>query len=206
MYLATPKSITLTWPSARDHDVRRLQVAMDDAALVREVNRFGDLRREPHGLFARQRALAQALTQRRAIDVFHRDKRTLGVLAHLVDLADERVIESRRGLGFVQQSLSGAGVSDLGGGEELQCHLGGRGRGHAQETPRPCRLRRCGRGSGNGRPKCRSSPRAERKTAMLSAGCHERKVGRCVFLSRWRELLAIQRQHLHEPVRGCHLG
>ena len=41
-----------------DHDVGRLQVAMDDAALVREVNRFGDLRRESHGLFARQRALA----------------------------------------------------------------------------------------------------------------------------------------------------
>ena len=61
------------------------------------------------------------MTQRRAIDVFHGDKRTLGVLAHLVDLADERVIESRCGLGFIQQSLSGAGISDLGGGEELQC-------------------------------------------------------------------------------------
>lgn len=84
-----------------DHHIGWLQIAMDDAALVREVKRFGDLGREPHGLFTCQRALAQTIAQRRAVDVFHRDKRTRRVLVHFVDLADERVIESRCGLGFL---------------------------------------------------------------------------------------------------------
>ena len=41
--LARPKSSTLTRPSRGDLDVGRLQIAMDDAALVRGVERVGNL-------------------------------------------------------------------------------------------------------------------------------------------------------------------
>ena len=41
---AMPKSRTFTRPSAVDHDVRELQVAMDDALLVRDRQRLGQRR------------------------------------------------------------------------------------------------------------------------------------------------------------------
>ena len=40
---ARPKSSTFTVPSAAHLDVRRLQIAMDDALLVRRFERLGDL-------------------------------------------------------------------------------------------------------------------------------------------------------------------
>ena len=41
--LARPKSSTLTVPSRADFDVGRLQIAMDDALVVRGFERVGDL-------------------------------------------------------------------------------------------------------------------------------------------------------------------
>ena len=44
--LAMPKSVILAGAVRRDHDVRRLDVAMDDALLVRVVERRGGLRQD----------------------------------------------------------------------------------------------------------------------------------------------------------------
>ena len=44
--LARPKSRTFTTPRGRDRNVRRLQIAMDDALRVRGVERAGDLPRD----------------------------------------------------------------------------------------------------------------------------------------------------------------
>ena len=41
--LARPKSSTFAWPRRGDEDVRRLDVAMDDALRMRGVERVGDL-------------------------------------------------------------------------------------------------------------------------------------------------------------------
>ena len=41
--LASPKSRIFTWPGRLDHDVRALQIAMDDAAFVRARDAGGDL-------------------------------------------------------------------------------------------------------------------------------------------------------------------
>ena len=43
---ARPKSSTFTVPSARDLDVRGLEIAVDDALLVRRLERLGDLPRD----------------------------------------------------------------------------------------------------------------------------------------------------------------
>ena len=40
---ASPKSSTLTTPSARSLDIGRLQIAMDDPSLVRGLESLGDL-------------------------------------------------------------------------------------------------------------------------------------------------------------------
>ena len=44
---AIPQSITMTSPNAPDHDVLRLQVAMDEALRVRERDRLADALEEP---------------------------------------------------------------------------------------------------------------------------------------------------------------
>ena len=54
---ARPKSSTLTVPSGAHLDVRRLQIAMDDALLVRRFERLGDLPRDRQRFVERHRAL-----------------------------------------------------------------------------------------------------------------------------------------------------
>ena len=47
-------------PRSREHDVARLQIAVDDAGAVRAVERVGDLGAEPQHLGGGQRAPARA--------------------------------------------------------------------------------------------------------------------------------------------------
>ena len=56
--LASPKSSTLTVPSGRDLDVRGLQIAMDDAPLMRRLERIRNLPRDGQRLLERDRAAA----------------------------------------------------------------------------------------------------------------------------------------------------
>ena len=65
---ARPKSSTFTIPSARDLDVRRLQVPMDDAALVRGVQRLGELSRDRERFAHRNRAWCDPIRQREPLD------------------------------------------------------------------------------------------------------------------------------------------
>ena len=57
---ASPKSSTFTVPSVANLDVRRLQVAMDDALLVRRFERLGDLLRDRQRLVERNRRPARS--------------------------------------------------------------------------------------------------------------------------------------------------
>ena len=54
--LARPKSSTFTVPSGAHLDVRGLEVAVDDALLVRGLERLGDLARDRQRLVERQSA------------------------------------------------------------------------------------------------------------------------------------------------------
>ena len=62
-------------------------------------------------------------SQAPALDVSHRDPGDALVLAEVVDGADPRVIESRRGLGLPQEPLARVLVDAESGGEELQRDL-----------------------------------------------------------------------------------
>ena len=54
-----------------DLDVARLEIAMDDALLVRGVERVGDLPRDAERLVERSAALPDPLGQRRPLDQLH---------------------------------------------------------------------------------------------------------------------------------------
>jgi hypothetical protein len=60
-------------PGARDHDVFRFQIAMDDAGGVRFSQAVGDLRRQIEEAFERHRAAPDFLAQRLAVDQFRDD-------------------------------------------------------------------------------------------------------------------------------------
>ena len=68
---ARPKSSTLTVPSGGQLDVRRLRVAMNDALLVRRVERLGNLTRERKRLVDRNRPRLDSVRQRGPLDEFH---------------------------------------------------------------------------------------------------------------------------------------
>ena len=71
---AIPKSVTLTRPVVVDQHVVRLDVAVHDAALVREARRAQDLQHDVDRRLGRRRAaLADDVLERPALDVLHRD-------------------------------------------------------------------------------------------------------------------------------------
>ena len=84
---------------------------MDDAAPVRDRKGLGDLRPQRQRVSHGHGSAAQHGRQRFAFDVLHHDERAAVVgLAHLVHVADVRVIERRRCLGLAQQVPAGVVV------------------------------------------------------------------------------------------------
>jgi hypothetical protein len=86
-------------PALGQHHVPRLDVAVHDAVLVGVGERLGHLLRDRQRLLGCERPLAQALGERPAPHVLHRDVRRLRParirLAHVVDHGDVRVRERR---------------------------------------------------------------------------------------------------------------
>jgi hypothetical protein len=66
--LANPKIQHFDRPIGSQLDIRRLQIAVDDSQVVRDLKRFGDLRRDRQRFFDRNRALRDAIGERRTID------------------------------------------------------------------------------------------------------------------------------------------
>ena len=82
-----------------------LDVAMDDAGLVRVVEAIADLRHQIEARVERERRLV--LDQRREIDAveqFHDDGEIAVRLVELVDGDDVRMIEAGRGAGFLREA------------------------------------------------------------------------------------------------------
>ena len=58
----------------RDLDVGRLQVAVNDALLVRRFERFGDLMREPDGRIEWEGTSGQPIGKRLTLDQLHHER------------------------------------------------------------------------------------------------------------------------------------
>ena len=85
-------------PTLGDEDIRRLDVAMDNAFCTGRVECIGDLDAEAENQFRIHRAIADAVLQRHAVQILHRNERSPLLVINLVNRADIRVVQRRRGL------------------------------------------------------------------------------------------------------------
>ena len=107
----------------RDENVRRLDIAMHDAPGMRRVERIGDLRAPIEQQIDGKRPPAEAFPKRLPLDQFHHQKRPAFVLAHVVDRADARMIESRGRARFALEAFERGRIPHEVLRQEFQRHL-----------------------------------------------------------------------------------
>ena len=119
--LATPKSATLTRSVAVEEQVRRLDVAVDDPARVRRVERRRRLLEPVERASERLRAVAhEPVGERAAGEVLHHDVRAAVVLADVEDRHRARCVrEPRRGERLAREARSDRLVVGVAVGEHL---------------------------------------------------------------------------------------
>ena len=113
-------------PLLSEHDVLGLQIAVDETARVRDLERFRNLGRNAKDFERAHSPGAQALTERLAGDVFEYEEQhaaSRGVLAYFKDFADERVIERSGGQRFALQAFASRGIGLQIIGEQLEGNL-----------------------------------------------------------------------------------
>ncbi len=99
-----PEVQDLHQPFRRDHDVRRLQVAVDDADRVRLGECVRDLDRITQNVVERQALGGNQLVEAPAGDELHGDEVRALILANLIDMDDVGVIEGRGGAGLLEKT------------------------------------------------------------------------------------------------------
>ena len=103
-----------------DLDVCRLQIAVDDVALVRGLEPVANLDRDRHRIVERQRAFLQSVGERIAVNVFHHDDRRVAVDFDAEYLRDRRMVERREHLCFALESTAALRIADCRRGQDLE--------------------------------------------------------------------------------------
>ncbi len=138
---ASPKSSTLTVPSGRDLDVGGLQVAVDDAVLVRRLERLGDLPRDRQCLVDGNGPRAMRSRQRRPFDQLHDERRHAVASLQAVNLAMFGMVQRRqRPAASRWKRASRSGSFATRSGRTLMATSRSSLRVPWHDTPRPCRL------------------------------------------------------------------
>ena len=106
-----------------DEQVRRLEVAVDDALAMRGVERVGDVLAVAQHLVQRDRAARDPRLQRLALQQLHHHELLAGVLADVVQRADVRMIERRDGARLAEEALHRLRLATRFLGQELDRDL-----------------------------------------------------------------------------------
>ena len=106
-----------------EHDVVGLEVAMDDAGVVRLLERDRDLAHDVERTRGLDRPLRDHFVERDTLDVFEDEKeRAVGELAEVGRRGDVRMLDPRRGLGFATKAPEHLFVVAQVGVQQLQRH------------------------------------------------------------------------------------
>jgi hypothetical protein len=120
-------------PLAVHQDVPGLDVAMNDAARVRDREAVGDILRHPRGGRGRQRRLpADPRGQVVAVDQLHHEERRVAVGARAEIADDIRMVEDGRGMSLAPEAQGQIRVGDDLRAQQLHGH-----RPPEQRVPRP---------------------------------------------------------------------
>src|SRR6516162_3419386 len=106
-------------PGLGQHNIARLEVAMDDPLAVRRVERTRNFDADLERLVERERTFPNAVRESLALDVLHHEK----VGADVVERADVRMVERSYGVGFAFESLAEAFRRDLDGNFAVQARV-----------------------------------------------------------------------------------
>jgi hypothetical protein len=90
-------------------DIRRLQIPMNDALLMRGLEGLRDLLGDAERLIDGNRPARDALIQTLAVEFEHEELRVVGLL-EAVDLPDLWMIERREDLGFTTEASHAFGI------------------------------------------------------------------------------------------------
>src|SRR5579883_1376662 len=103
-----------------DEDVRRFDVAMDDALTMCGVECIGNLDPQIKQQLRLQRLSHDAVPQGDAVQELHHKKRAAAVASDFMDRADVRVVEGGGGSRFAPESLQGIRIVRHFIGQELE--------------------------------------------------------------------------------------
>ena len=194
---AIPKSAIFGLALAVEEDVRRLQVAMDEPALVRVREPCGDLGRDPQCLrVGQRRARFQAILERAVRQVLEHHVRLSVGLAVVVERAEVRMRE--RG-GRARFALEAGAVG--GRREELHRDAAGRAPGPRRARPSSSPHDRVARSAGTAlRSARRSSPADYRGRSWKLCRGSTRRSGSC---SHGRGRSPPRTSRSRRPRAGC---
>ena len=110
--------------AVRTHeDVRRLHVAVDDPLVVGRGEAGGGLDEDVEAFHQADRAvLVDELIEAVAADVLHREEAVAAVAAHVVDVGEVRVVDSRRRARLLEEAVDAHGDRRLARAQHLHRH------------------------------------------------------------------------------------
>ena len=106
-----------------DHDVGRLEIAVDDALVVRGGQCVGDRERDRHQAFTGQTAVGNQSIERLTLDQLHREEVDAVRFLDRIDRDDVRMVEGGDGAGLALEAGEPVGIAGEIRGQHLERDL-----------------------------------------------------------------------------------
>jgi hypothetical protein len=110
-------------PVRVEEDVRWLEVAMDDASAVGDIERTSDAAKDRERIIEGERPAGEPVGERTAVHRLHHEERLAIVLAEVVDADEGLVTEAGHGAGLAFETSAEDGVLHKFAREDLDCNV-----------------------------------------------------------------------------------